>query len=145
MNKKQIILLSSVIAIAIGGFITYEVIKKRRNDGKGNNGTKKVKGEGGNVKVSSQTANLIGKKVSISDLGYTNVRSTASIDDGYIGSWFGLRVGGNVIGEVSTNPVGTILDTKSGDDGFIWYKIKLNKSIDGISDGWVREDAVNLK
>ncbi len=139
MNKKTIIIVSSLTLI-VGGVIAYLTLNNSSKKG-----TRTVKGEDGKVTVDSQTAGLIGKTVNVSDLGYTNIRSTSKIDDGYIGEWFGARIGGNVIGEVDSNPIGTIKDTKSGDDGFIWYKVKLTKSIEGKSEGWVREDAVNLK
>lgn len=135
-TKKTIIISSSIATVLFGGYLLAMYIKRKPT----NKGDKKDK-----KNRNPQTSNLIGREVKISDLGYTNIRSSATIDDGYIGAWFGARLGGNVIGEVDTNPVGNIIDSKNGDDGLIWYKIKLKKPIEGKSEGWVREDAVNLK
>lgn len=152
-NKKILIGVSSAIIITAGIIAIIKISKNRRlkNDCEDANGDwdrKKgicVSDSGSLVVTTDQTKSDIGRTVNVHPtLGYTNVRSSPKLDDGAVGSWFGYRLGGNFIGEATTNPIGTITQSVKGDDEYNWYKIKLTKSLDGKSSGYVREDAISF-
>lgn len=140
METKNVVIIALSTVVLVGGTIAVIKIVKKKKDKKKNG--KDAKGE-----VSDdQTKGVIGKNVRTHPtLGYTNVRSSAAVDDGWAGTWFGYRVtDGNWIGEARSNPIGTVISSLTGDDGFTWYKIKLTKSLGGKTQGYVREDAVSF-
>lgn len=143
METKKVVIIAVSAIVLIGGTIAVMNIAKKRKE-KNREG-----GDGKDAKIDTsddQTKGDIGKNVKTHPtLGYTNVRSSAAIDDGWAGTWFGYRpTSGNWIGEVRTNPVGTVKQALTGDDGFFWYKIKLNKALGGKTEGYVRQDAVSF-
>lgn len=142
-STKTAIIVGVSALVLIGG--TIAVIKIAKNRKEKNRGG----GDGDDAKIETsddQTKGDIGKNVKVHPtLGYTNVRSSAAVDDGALGTWFGYRpTAGNWIGEVSSNPVGKVMQALTGTDGHFWYKIQLNKSLDGKTNGYVRQDAVSF-
>lgn len=136
-TKTAIIVGVSALAL-IGGTILVMRIAKKRKEGKGDDAKIDTSDD--------QTKGDIGKNVKVHPtLGYTNVRSSAAVDDGWAGTWFGYRPSaGNWLGEVSSNPVGKVTQALTGDDGHFWYKINLEKPLDGKTVGYVRQDAVSF-
>jgi len=121
--------------------VTAKLWKKKKEKEGGTGGGKKE----GEEATDKQTKGDSGRVVKIHKTeGFTNIRKTPEVDDGAVGSWFGIRLGGNVLGKVEKNPVGTITSAKKGKDGYIWYGIKLNSPIEGVSEGYVRQDAVTF-
>ena len=83
---------------------------------------------------------LFGVPVNFSTEGYVNVRSSPKVDNkGF------MDYKTNLIAKVSSNPIGTVLDRVKGKDGYFWYKIELRKPVRGITEGYVREDVVDIK
>lgn len=139
MKTRDVVLITVSAAVLIGGTIVAIKLLKSKNDNK--------EGEEADIIDSDeQTEGEIGKLVKTHPtLGYTNVRSTPTVDDGWMGTWFGYRpTEGNFIGEAKTNPIGTITRAVTGDDGHTWYKVKLKNSINGKTEGYVRQDAVSF-
>ena len=151
IGASAAILLTGVIIVSVKGAQHRRKVKDcKESGGEWDRKQKKCVGEDGSlVIVDQQTKSDIGKQVNVnSRLKYTNVRSSAEVDDGSlgtVGNWFGIRLtDGNFLKKVTSSPVGTIKKAVTGEDGFGWYEIKLSKSIDGKSTGYVREDAVSF-
>lgn len=62
--------------------------------------------------------------------GYANVRQKPNRDSDRVAKI------------VSPNKIGTISEIKADDSGVNWYKVILDKKIDGQTTGWVRSDVV---
>lgn len=62
--------------------------------------------------------------------GYANVRKDADRDSDRVAKI------------LSPNKIGKITSTKTDEDGYVWYKVTLDKEVDGIKTGWVRSDAI---
>jgi len=62
-----------------------------------------------------------------------NIRSTTSIDNK-----------DNLIGTVTNNPIGTVVKEVIGGDGFVWYQVSLDQSLNGKELGFVREDVITV-
>ena len=92
---------------------------------------------------------IIGKKVNVLPTEkFVNVRSTMEIDNTRYCNEFtglGLDCTHNILTKSSDSPVGTILSSSEGSDGYLWYKIKLTNPVSGTSQGYVREDAVKIQ
>lgn len=146
IEKKHILWTVGAIALISGGIITYRVLSKDKRARRkleeeiAKGGSDAAKG------TDTQTKGDIGKKVNVEPtLGYTNVRSSAKVDDGAVGSVFGIRItDGNFIGKAESNPIGVITEALTGDDGYTWYKVKLTKPLNGKAFGYVRQDAVSF-
>ena len=154
-NTKILIGASVALFVTGGVILSLNIAKKRKAknecENSGGNWDSKAKecisDEGNVIVLEEQTKNDIGKTVNIHPtLNYTNVRSSANVDDGALGSWFGVRLtDGNFIGKVTKNPLGVITQAVVGDDEYNWYKIKLNTPLEGKTSGYVREDAISFK
>lgn len=153
-STKIVIGSSAAILVAGGIILSIHLAKKRKvkkecEDSGGEWDKKKkicVKADGSTQLEGDQTKGDIGKNVRTHPtLGYTNVRSTPNVDDGALGTWFGVRLtDGNFLGKVSSNPVGKVISSLTGNDGFFWYKLTLAKPINGKTTGYVRQDAVSF-
>jgi len=62
--------------------------------------------------------------------GYANVRKDADRDSDRVAKI------------LSPNKIGKITSSKTDEDGYVWYKVTLDKEVDGIKTGWVRSDAI---
>jgi len=146
-TKYVLIGLGIAAAITAVGF-TLHIRKKNKDKRDAEKAEKDIAGGGKDADkgTDKQTKGDIGKKVNVEPaLGYTNVRSSAKVDDGTLGSWFGVRLtDGNFIGKAESNPVGVITEALTGEDGYTWYKVKLAKPLGGKQIGYVRQDAVSF-
>tara|TARA_R110000787_G_scaffold44415_5_gene109017 strand:- start:1142 stop:1609 length:468 start_codon:yes stop_codon:yes gene_type:complete len=151
-NTKIIIGASAAILIAGGIILSINLSKKRKikkacksTGGKWDNKSKTcLSSDGSVVVVEEQTKNDIGKTVNVHPtLKYTNVRSSPKIDNGII-QFFGIGIGGNLLGKVTSSPVGVISQVEKGDDDYNWYKINLSKPLNDNTSGYVREDAISF-
>jgi hypothetical protein len=142
------VLLTGIIILSVKGAKNRKVKKDcEEAGGEWDRKKKKCLSEDGNlVVVDEQTKSDIGSQVNVHPtLKYTNVRSTPELDDGALGTWFGVRLtDGNYMGKVTKSPVGTITKAEEGSDNYTWYKLKLTKSLDGKTTGYVREDAISF-
>jgi len=140
MEKKYIYITTAVVVIlGVGSILTYRQINKNKDSKEGKTEDDETDGSVVVKPTDFQDKNIIGKQVRTHPtLGYTNVRSTAKVDDGYFG------LGSNKIGEVKINPIGVVTGTLAGEDKFTWYIIRLTTPIDGKTTGFVREDAVSF-
>ena len=68
--------------------------------------------------------------------GYINIRESPKVLNGYIIN--------NLIGKFTGKNIGTIKSETMGEDGYVWYLVKLDRPIDGKSEGYVREDVINI-
>jgi hypothetical protein len=154
-TSTKIIIGSSLAVLITGGVILSVSLAKKRKvkkecedrDGVWDKDKKMcINSDGSSALESTQTVGDIGKEVRTEPtLGYTNVRTSPEVDDGALGTWFGYRpTEGNFLGKVTTNPVGKIISSLTGNDGYFWYKINLTKAIDGKTVGFVRQDAVSF-
>ena len=50
----------------------------------------------------------------------------------------------NLIGTVTSNPIGTVIKEVIGGDGFVWYQVRLDQSLNGKELGFVREDVITV-
>jgi hypothetical protein len=62
--------------------------------------------------------------------GYVNVRKEAS------------RNSDRIVKIESPNKIGKITKITTDSNGYDWYKVTLDKSVDGYTSGWIRSDAV---
>jgi len=70
---------------------------------------------------------------------YVNVRDSAEVNNKDLPfDWVD-----NLIGEVTTNPIGRVINQVTGSDNLNWYKIELTQPLDGETIGYVREDVVS--
>jgi len=74
--------------------------------------------------------------------GYTNVRSSPKVDNE---SWARLDFKTNLLGKINNNPVGAIQKKLTGEDGYHWFEIELDKPLMGQTTGYVREDAITIQ
>jgi hypothetical protein len=132
MKNKGYIIIGGISILAIAGSIGYVMYRKKQKSTSVKEG--KETGTGGYT--------IIGKTVVAGKEGYVNVRTSPEVDNESVWSW---DFENNLLGKVTDNPIGTILKSLKGNDGYIWYEVQLNKTIDGKSSGYVREDAVVIK
>ena len=147
MNKNTILTISAIAVVLGGGAAIYFVRKKNADKRAAAKAAAQIAAGGKDAPPASdtQTKGDIGMKVNVHPTeGYTNIRSSAKVDDGAVGSWFGLRLGGNFMGKVESNPVGIIKGVVSGGEGHTWYEIELKTAIDGKKVGYVRQDAISF-
>jgi len=125
METKKYIIKGSVAVtvLALVGFGLYKLMKNRKT---GNSTQREEK-------------KLTGMKIHYGSEGYVNVRSSPRVDNENYGAF---DFSHNLIGQVDTNPVGTIMERTKGEDGYFWYKVKLTRPLNGKTEGYVREDAV---
>ncbi len=155
--KYSLIGLGVVTALGLGYGIYNRATKPSGDNRNGDTGT------GGGLfggDTGGATSSVIGKSVSIlPSEQYVNVRTSAKIDnfppDNVLTrlwmnasemptKWSIMGVGtffdDNVA--IGSKPIGKIISTSQGTDGYTWYKISLAEN-EGLT-GYVREDAVKL-
>lgn len=124
-TKNQLIIGGISLVVVIGGGIAIsKLIKAKKHKTSDSKDKEKVNDK------------LTGLTVNYGEEGYVNVRSAPKIDNT---GWFDSTH--NIIKKAKSNPVGTVIERVSGEDGFSWYKIKLT-GLEKI--GYVREDAIEL-
>lgn len=126
--KYSIITASSLVVI---GVVSHFLRKKIRR----NKLNKPCKGK-------SCASDINGQLLYIAK-DYVNVRDSAMVDDKFQGSLFDFT--DNLIGEVTTNPIGKVISQVTGSDNYTWYKVQLSQPLDGEEIGYVREDVIKLK
>ena len=131
-KTKKYLMIGGIAAVVLSalGFGAYKVIKKKSHN------------TSSNKQKTKEEQKLIGKLVSYGSEGYINVRSTPKVDNE---NWGALDFSHNLIKQVKSNPVGSIVERVKGEDGYYWYKISLSKTVEGKSEGYVREDAVTVE
>jgi hypothetical protein len=130
MTKKQIYIASGVVVAGVATYMIYQAINSRIKKDKNVNEGKETEHGGGT---------LVGKTVNyLPSNNFVNVRTSPKVD-----SWGGGDWGTNLLGKVTTNPVGKI-KSQTLVDSYFWYEISLNTPIKGQLIGYVREDAVKV-
>ena len=129
MKKVVKISIIAGVSLAIIGTVSYFVRKKIRK----NQLDKPCKGK-------SCAEDINGQNLYIAK-DYVNVRDSAEVNNKELPfDWVD-----NLIGEVSTNPIGTVISQVTGADGLNWYKVKLAQPLEGEEVGYVREDVITTK
>lgn len=155
MNPRTKTYLKVGIGLAVTGVVVYFAYKfidkkiteaKIRKDKAKADAEKPPQTQPGQVKPEEIVA--VTGKTAYPKGDYVNVRSDASVDNG----WFN-----NFIGKVLKNtPVGKVLEGNIQGDGKVWYKVgviganlkddaNLGKAKKNSTTGYVREDAVTIK
>lgn len=125
-TKQQLIIGGiSLVAVIGAAFGISKWVKAKKHKTSDTNDKEKVNDK------------LVGLTVNYGEQGYVNVRTAPKIDNT---GWFDTAH--NIIRKATSNPVGTVMERVSGNDGFSWYKIKLT---DSQKTGYVREDAIELE
>lgn len=120
--KKNIKIAITVSGLAIA-LTTFFLIRKKV---KNNSYNKPCKGK-------RCADGIVGRTISFSD-DRANIRNSAVVD----GS-------DNLIGTVTTNPIGVVTSQTLGGDGYVWYKVRLDEELNGREVGFVREDVITIK
>jgi hypothetical protein len=95
----------------------------------------------------------------VGEQGFTNVRSEpkikGSFEEAYqTTSWWDwlydpVAVASenieNKIGTITSGRIGKVISMTTGQDGHIWYKVKLDTPLSGRATGWVRKDVVRIE
>lgn len=128
-KTKKYLMIGGIATVVLSGagFGVYKLIKKKTY----NTSSSKQK--------QKEEKKLITKTVSYGSEGYVNVRSSPKVDNE---NWGRFDFSHNLIKQVKSNPVGSILSRVKGEDGYYWYKISLSEPVNGKDEGYVREDAV---
>ena len=119
--KKGIIIGGSAIALFLSVYYIRKSIKNRRLN---------------RPCVGKKCTNLMIGKTLNTKYDKINVRETPVVDDGLIFD--------NLLGVVRQNPIGVVLESVIGEDGYNWYRVKLTQPLDGRSEGYVREDVITV-
>lgn len=128
-KTKKYLMIAGIATVVISGagFGVFKLLKKKSYTTSSNKQKKK------------EEQKLMSKQVSYGSEGYVNVRSSPKVDNE---NWGRFDFFHNLIKQVKSNPVGSILSRVKGEDGYFWYKINLDQPVNGKSEGYVREDAV---
>ena len=129
MKKVVKISIIAGVSIAVIGTISYFLRKKIRKSQL----NKPCKGKRCVEDINGQTL-YIAKD-------YVNVRDSAEVNN----KEFPFDWVDNLIGEVTTNPIGEVINQVTGADGLNWYKVKLAQPLEGETVGYVREDVITTK
>ena len=130
-KEHQLYIATGGIAVVLGaiGISFYKIYKKIANPSAA-------------TRVDKENKQLKNLPVNVGKEGYVNVRSYPKIDNK---NYVALDFTDNLLQEVSTNPIGYILERLKGEDGYYWFKIKLETPVNGKSEGYVREDVVIIE
>ena len=129
--KTAVIIGSSILGLLGVGFLVNSLI-----NGKGKNIADKLSG-----KDKDPEGDVVDKSIyKRGDESFVNVRTSPKVDNLSLFDW-----DDNLIGKVEKNPVGNVVSSIIGDDGYRWYRVDLRVPLDGKSEGYVREDAVEIK
>lgn len=129
MKKVVKVSIIAGVSLAIIGTVSYFVRKKIRK----NQLDKPCKGKSCAEDINGQNLYIAKKTV--------NVRDSAEVNNKELPfDWVD-----NLIGEVSTNPIGKVIGQVTGADGLNWYKVKLTQPLEGETVGYVREDVITTK
>lgn len=147
-NTKKIVIYSALAIVGIG--LSVYTFKKIKNTIQRNRGDRDKPGTPDEQPYNPQTQF---KLVKLGQQGYVNVRSTPLVPetmnylDWLVTPWEYLqdKTKSNLIGKVTTNPVGFVSKEEKGADGYLWYRIQLYKPIGETKYAWVREDAVTIE
>lgn len=129
MKKVVKVSIIAGVSLAIIGTVSYFVRKKIRK----NQLDKPCKGKSCAEDINGQNLYIAKKTV--------NVRDSAEVNN----KEFPFDWVDNLIGEVSTNPIGKVIGQVTGADGLNWYKVKLTQPLEGETVGYVREDVITTK
>ena len=136
MEKKQLINIAvwsgvSIIGV-IGLAIGVKAVKNRIESSKG-------KGVGSQL----NRENPVGKTLLIGEQGSVNFRKTPEV---LTCSWYDFGCEGNLIDNITSNPVGVVKSMVTGKDGLIWYQVNRKGKTSGKTwSGYVREDVVKVQ
>ena len=120
----------ATLVVTLAGIALHKFIESRKYRSKSDRQKEK------------EEARLIGKKVHYGSEGYVNVRSTPKVDNQNLPVW---DFSDNIIAQLQSNPIGTLLERIKGEDGYYWYRIQLTRPVAGKTEGYVREDAVKIQ
>lgn len=156
MNKQKLIKIGVIVAIVVVLFIAYRKISELIGAKKGfptepkePNVLDKLLGKD-KTQTPTNEPNAPAPKdepIKVGSKLYplsapVNIRSSAEVDNGFIG---------NQIGDPVSGELGEVISQEEGKDGRIWYKIKLTTpvntflSIRDYTKGYVRSDVVTNK
>ena len=120
----------ATVVVTLAGIASHKFIESRKYRSKSDRQKEKEAGR------------LIGKNVHYGSEGYVNVRTAPKVDNQNPPA---LDFSDNILAQVQSNPVGTILERIKGEDGYFWYRIGLTRPLGGKTGGYVREDAVKIQ
>ena len=126
--EKYLIIGGGVALASLASFGIYKLIQQKNNPST----ERRVK------KIEKELAAAV---VNVGSNGYANVRTSPKVDNE---DWKRLDFTTKKKKKVTVNPVGTIEKRVKGGDGYFWYKLQLERVVEGKSIGYVREDAVEI-